>query len=521
MKITILATSMATLLAGAAFAQNYNGLLTVQPDFSDGTVLPSLRLEWTDSSYNFLGANTLSYTEDTGFTNPLGIFTFEATRPDMQWQWLVPSRFPGDTGGVMRLRENGVLSLIDPTTGITGLDLNATGSITFGSGGTAKVLSLSNGQLRIAESPITAGSPIVTESSGDNRYLKIGNNRLQFGTGSQAQSDFSFAFGDGTRANGLGAVAMGASFYNGGSLVELCAVGTGATAFGYGSHANATAATAIGRWNNAAGPSTVVIGDYNDATAEGGVSLGKGNSVRAAYSTAAGLGNFVEATQATAFGWGNHIYSTGGGSTAMGVWNQVHGDLSVGIGFYNISDGYASVALGKECQATGWGSLAVGEFSKALNTTAVALGKSNTASGSSSFAVGYLTTASAEFSSTFGYQTTASGVASAALGVGTQAFGPNQFVVGSYNDPIVDPNGTPGNPNDAAFIVGNGTQTGTAPNLVTTRKNALVVRWNGNTEATGTIISQATAGYNKFKAPVLIPKTGDIDMGEFETGEAP
>lgn len=59
------------------------------------------------------------------------------------------------------------------------------------------------------------------------------------------------------------------------------------------------------------------------------------------------------------------------------------------------------------------------------------------------------------------------------------------------------------------------------PNDVTTvRRNAFVVRWNGNTEASGKVQSTATTGY-KFKAPVLVAAGGDISMGEFTAGPQP
>lgn len=175
-----------------------------------------------------------------------------------------------------------------------------------------------------------------------------------------------------------------------------------------------------------------------------------------------------------------------------------------------------------------WRALTVGGGNVASGVFSTAIGANNRASEWGSFALG-------TYARSQGYN-------ASALGVGTQATGPGQFVVGAFNQPLYDGDGYMKADNDALFIVGNGYQTraegytgnaftssgghaidpwATPSDVITTRRNAFVVRWNGNTETSGTVQSTATTGYNKFKAPVLIAQSGDISMGEFTAGPQP
>jgi autotransporter adhesin len=407
----------------------------------------------------------------------------------------------------------------------------------------------------VAPSITIAGSPVITQNAGDTRYLRVLQTQFQLGTGSLSQSTFAFAFGDRVRANGLGAVAMGASHYSGLTLVEeTAAVGQGATAFGYGSKSDGNGATAIGSSNIANGSAAIAVGSVNIADGSNAIAIGSNNQI-VGGAGAVGAGNYVLQGSSYAFGSGN---SVGGAESAIiGNYNSAGGDLSFVAGITNTGDGGNSVAVGIINSASGLGAVAVGYgntsvgqiahsigysnivsadaavalgasniitsysgfaagISNMVNSAsgfAMAFGYGNTSGGAASFTAGYSNSATGDRAVAIGSFSLASGYAATALGGGVKALQPLQTVLGAYNDPLVD--------TDALFVIGNGIEITPGQPATAVRSNAFVVRRNGDTDAAGNLNSKKATGYNKFKAPILVPESGDISMGEFTAGEEP
>lgn len=145
-------------------------------------------------------------------------------------------------------------------------------------------------------------------------------------------------------------------------------------------------------------------------------------------------------------------------SVTAGKGAEVFNDYSL-----NKATGFCSHAEGCGTTASGYCSHAEGWLSKA--------------SGYCSHAEGLAATASGDYSHAEGYNTTASGYCSHASGIGTIASDDNQTAIGKYNAEDAD----------ALFIVGNGSDD-------TTRKNAFVVKENGDIYASEVRIPKITYG---------------------------
>jgi hypothetical protein len=370
-----------------------------------------------------------------------------------------------------------------------------------------KALTVTEGDSRYLSS--SWSSSILTQSSADARYLRTDGGGLQFGLNSSAAATHSIALGFAASANGLGAVALGASDQDTpGSFVPLSAVGKGSSAFGYGSRA-LEYATASGWRSEALGVGSIALGkaNYTSATAEGGVALGGGSWATAAGAIAIGQANIASNSVSVAIGWGGT--ASGSVSTTLGALNMASGDVSLATGSQTVASGAFSVTMGRQTTAAGWAAMAIGEGTNA--------------SGDLSLAAGFQTKAIGGYSFAGGYFTEANGWNASALGRRTIANGSDQVVIGVYNAAISDANANVHTASDALLIVGNGYESTVNVPSSAVRSNAFVVRWNGDTESSGTVKSTAAGAgkYNKFKAPILVPESGDISMGEFTAGEQP
>lgn len=173
------------------------------------------------------------------------------------------------------------------------------------------------------------------------------------------------------------------------------------------------------------------------------------------------------------------LYQAGeaGNSSLTIGYSLAPGNYAVAMGYstasgnYSFSSGYAtkatsllSFAGGNSSSATGGNSFAYGDGALAEGTRSVAL--------VSGRATGFGAVAAGEGA-------TANGILSTALGMGTMANGLYSTTIGVFNDSIVpaENNLTPA-PTDPLFIIGNGT-------TYNTRSNAMVVRYNGNTDISG------------------------------------
>ncbi|MBL0358125.1 MAG: hypothetical protein IPP72_15215 [Chitinophagaceae bacterium] len=140
---------------------------------------------------------------------------------------------------------------------------------------------------------------------------------------------------------------------------------------------------------------------------------------------------------------GNYAFSTGYGSTASGVMSFAGGGNATASGGYSLAYGFTALATGSNAVAMGSGNaMAYGSF----------------AAGDGSFANGMLSTA---------------------FGWGTKANGAFSTVIGAFNDSVQAVNSTlEASPAEPLFIIGNGTN-------FNARSNAMVVRYNGNTDISG------------------------------------
>ncbi len=465
------------------------------------------------------------------------------TQPGFLWEWTTPQYGPA-----LRLNHRGDLEILGNK-----LTLGASHEITL---------------QNISGHLLLNGQPVVDQTYADNNYLRIASffgmfnaigdpryvkvgtaqNRIAFGTGSTVGSDHAFAFGkndtatgvgatafgDHVYANGSGAIALGSAVYNGTTFVtDTRAVGRGAIALGYGSWSTAEGSIAGGWRAGATASGSVALGTWAYAGGQDSAAIG-GNT-----NYALGIRSI------TIGGWGNHAY--GADSIALaGDNNTINGRASVGVGEGNSTgaDAFSSVAMGYQNQVLGLGAFAVGG-GNLVDTGAwfsSALGANNTIQYSFSTALGHENFVGSYYSIVGGNwnRTTPEARNTHLFGTGLKSIYNAQFIVGRYNaydDSLESDIGTANRPGGraAAFIVGAGSQwndLGTehpteraveeylAPNAIggdpagTVRKNAFVVRWNGDTEAAGNVVSKAAAGLNLFNAPIRLSSTGSLQFDD-------
>jgi len=154
--------------------------------------------------------------------------------------------------------------------------------------------------------------------------------------------------------------------------------------------------------------------------------------------------------------------ASGAYSTAMGKSTTASGDYSTAMGKDSqAGPGDYSTAMGRDTEASGIISTAMGAYTTALGSQSTAMGRSTTASGNYSTAMGAWTTASGYRSTAMGNYTTASDYGS--------------LVIGQYNSSgsSVTSNATSFNTANTAFVIGNGSTSGT-------KSDAFKVMFNGD-----------------------------------------
>jgi hypothetical protein len=165
------------------------------------------------------------------------------------------------------------------------------------------------------------------------------------------------------------------------------------------------------------------------------------------------------------YGYIGTIFSTTS-EDAYFTWQTSSGGFTItnsGFGFDNGIHSVGFEANDGVLYVDGYNVLTQASLLAPIHFSQISLGAGSNTIGANSFAAGS--------------GVTASGLNSGAFGLGTTAQGYNQFVIGQYNSP--QGTGTANaNATDALFIVGNGTS-------ATAKKNALVVKRNGDTEIRG------------------------------------
>lgn len=320
--------------------------------------------------------------------------------------------------------------------------------------------------------PLPAG-----ESSVDSTPLLWA--QAEATNGAVALGGLAYAVGDGSSALGNSNSYGGYSFSAGKSQAN----GKYSTSFGLSS------ASAEG---TIAGGDSDAFGSYSGAfgksTSRGNYSFSVGNS-QALEEGAFSAGISTQATGSGSVALGNGSIASGANAFAMGggSWgiSRASGENSFAFG-HSEASGHFSVAFGGS-KASAYNAFSVGQ-AQATGYDAIALGW-GTASGSQSFVFSSLAP-----SESLGY-------GSMAFGEGLSVSTPGTFVTGRYNLDEMTKN----NSDDPAFVVGGGEAipADEGPDTII-RRNALVVRKNGNVDISGKI---------------SMPRQGDILMGEFGNPE--
>ena len=269
-------------------------------------------------------------------------------------------------------------------------------------------------------------NPKYNGNFGATGCLTIGNKSVAIGNNTTASGAYSIAIGDSAIANDNTAIAIGYKTTANGEYAY--AEGYETSAAGEASHAEGFQTSAEGQYSHVEGQSCKACGDY----------VGHAEGI----STTAWNYAHSEGYRTRAYGDGSH--AEGNTTKAEANYSHAEGECTTASGNYSHAEGYWTVAS---------------------TSAAHAQGSSTTASGANSFAGGYLNKALGDESFVHGSDSTVVGLNSNALGNNLNAAYNNQTVIGKYNTIA-----------DAAFIVGNGTDSN---NL----SNAFTVDWNGEAAA--------------------------------------
>jgi len=449
---------------------------------------PELSLELRSGNINAGSLNVGYNVLDPVSLNSIGTFLVESAGSGTEWRWQT-SRIGGEAArNQMQLSMDGKLSVFGSEGRRVIIDPNAANVQIFDQSGLSYSVLMQDttGNVSVSGNLTVAGNKVITQSS----TVPAASLAL---LGASTTTSQAVAIGVGANATGfLPTLALGSMSY-----------------------ANNTGSIAIGRNSSADGGYTIAIGGF--ASSKGTASVAIGSNSRAN---------------------GPAIVPTGG----------VHNGVAIGAAAG--AEGLSSVAFGNGGpRARGFYSISIGRSTEANGANQTVIGRCNEVFP----AVPEMdTTAFNDASVTFvlgnGYQTLGGPTVKqnamtvrrdngAAIGTGVSSGGAAQFVVGAYN--AAPAAATP--ETGAAFVVGSGYQKDANGNRLplaqyaatnqTVRQNALVVRWNGDVEASGALnatgVTTGPAGVSvpgAFKAGngvVLVAQQGDIDMGEFRSGTQP
>ncbi len=241
------------------------------------------------------------------------------------------------------------------------------------------------------------------------------------------------------------------------------------------------------------------IGNYSHAGGSRTTSSGYCSHAEGSHTTASGICSHAEGVYTIASEAYSH--SEGSHTTASGTYSHAEGSYTTASGTCSHAEGWSTTASEAYSHSEGSHTTASGLSSHAE-------GSDTTASGLSSHAEGVYTTASGYYSHAEGYYTTASGFYSHAGGSHTTAQRKSQTVIGEYN--IADTGGTDETiRGDYAFIVGNGNG---VPDDPMERSNALTVDWDGNVDASGSIVKDSN--FNQAYSVTVSSLAGGTYLGQ-------
>jgi len=346
-----------------------------------------------------------------------------------------------------------------------------------------------NGDMEVKGTSLTVnGNRVLTEASGDTRYLKSMSDSYSFVYGEQAQATpwtSSVAIGYQAMANEH-AISIGHTAGSMGGMISApYSIG-----LGYASRTGGIGSIAIGSSSNGANECSVAIGHLAFAWGFQSIAIGKG--IQSARLGQVVLGNFnAYETHSDTPSISDKIFVIGNGTADNARSNALvvrrNGDMEV-MGTSLTVNGAAVLTEAALDAAIENVNLGGGNYLSKNPLIGLTYG-SNTTAAAHSVALGEESVASGTLSSSaIGYDTLANQSGTHALGNYLVANRPGQIVLGNYNDFGLDSAGSAtSDPADAIFVIGNGS----ADNA---RSNALVIKRGGDIALQGTSLTYNGAG---------------------------
>ena len=286
---------------------------------------------------------------------------------------------------------------------------------------------------------------------------------VALGPNATASGVSSFASGEGASASNWAATAMGAG---------STATSSGAFASGGGADATKWASIAMGHNATASGDFSIALGWNSTASSSGSMAFGEGSTASGWHALATGSQSSASSTHAVALG--RSTTATGNHSMALGDDANATGDHSRAFGTASTASGTHSHAFGNNSTASGGNSYALGHYTQASGWSSIALGEKSVASGAHALALGDSTVASGYNSAALGSFSRATGHSSIAAAEKSEARSFHEVQFGTFVDVASLGTANPSLmvPEEALFVIGNGTST-------SARSNALVIRKDG------------------------------------------
>jgi hypothetical protein len=454
------------------------------------------------------------------------IFEQSSSALGAEWQWLV-----GGDDLLMYLNylnSVGTLGVIDPTGGGSGAWLNTPGSLILKDGNDNTVTLNAQGSWIFEDANQTTVSltiqpplqalparllinneEILTQTVADGRYLSATLANLNLGPGSNFSIGATTLTGSNSLAGGAGTILYGNNSLAFGSNAKVGALGAAAhdaVALGAGANAVKEGAMAFGRGAKALQKQSLAIGQEAEAS----------SSENVWWDPSIDWGSMAIGTRARALGTA---------SVALGPGTQAYGDISIALGLRAMTWPGAAVGIALGYEAVSWQPNAL-----TIGNSTHGMGEMSTAVGNVTYAIGHTSAAFGSYSEAISTGQIAVGVAPrlASASANWDDLNAEVFVVGGGKPgPLI------GNPHAGlqAYDV-------TRRSALTLQRSGELKLWNqpdgtppanpimhlqpsGDLKVKGAMSADATTGYNKFKAPILVPQSGDIDMGEFTAGEQP
>ena len=377
----------------------------------------------------------------------------------------------------------------------------------FFGGGASGGFSHAEGYGTSAVGELSHAEGTSTLASGSYSHAE-GQNTTTTGNYSHAEGTDTFANGASSHAEGYTTIANGYASHTEGR--ETQTIGDYSHAEGYQtitsgsySHAEGFGTLSSGSYSHAEGNSAYAYGNFSHAEGDGTSAIGNGSHTEGLQTQTIGEYSHAEGQSSIAFGFASH--AEGLSTQTIGEFSHAEGSQTITYGVTSHTEGYQTITSGSYSHAEGGSTQAIGERSHAEGDSTQTFGPGSHAEGLSTQTIGESSHAEGQQTIAFGFASHAEGLTTQTIGdyshtegLGTITDGAYQHAQGKYNISTLD---------EAAFIVGNGTDDSNRSNLIYAAGNQVQINGTssiyGNLNITGNLNVLGTASFTSVTSSIV------------------